>query len=290
MRFGKIFGRSRPPRIEDPFELLPLCREVGLEAKAAQLAGACRPSVAIDPAERRADLPHSGSSLGGPPALPDRFPWPRNDDGEPLHFLAQFACSELALAKLTGLPEEGLISVFLDALEDEPHEVRVYHFSLKSDLMRRPTPAELVERPAFRPSFHTIPSLPRPGSPEYRALALDEEEQDAYYQLLLELEESLQPCHLRCGGHPPFCQEDGCYPSDGGARAWDFFLALRDIEVLDVTWPETGAIMIWLPKAQRFSHSGEATLTWQDVDDDWDDDTEDATDSEEDNDDDDDDE
>lgn len=267
VKFGKIFSRSRPARLEDPFELLPLCRGLGLEAKAPAILSACLPSVAIDIAEPRNDLPHSGSCLGGYPALPDNFEWPRQSDGEPMKFLGQFTCSELTLAKLTGLPEEGLLSIFLDTFDDEANEVFVYHFSLKQDLLRRQGPRDLGERPAFRPTFHPIPSLPRPGSIEYTQLALDEDEQDAYYQLLIELEESLEPCQLRCGGHPPFCDEDGCYPEQGGEREWSFFLALRDIEELELVWPETGAVMIWAPKGVPISNIGTATLTWQTVDD-----------------------
>ena len=265
-----MFGQSEPPRFDDPFGLLPLCQALGLAAEAKTILRACRPSVAVDLAETRPDLPHTGSYLGGDPALPERFGWPRDAEGEPLKFLGQFACSELSLARLTGLPEEGLISIFLDALDDEPGLAHVYHFSLTLDLMRRPPPGAFPG-PGYRATFHTIPSLPRPGSPEYQKLGLDEDGEDAYYQLLLEVEDSVQPCHLRCGGHPPFSDEEGCYPEEGGAEEWDFFLAVRDVEELGVAWPETGAAMLWIPKVKPFA-AGRAELTWQSVDDEWDED------------------
>jgi hypothetical protein len=260
---------------------LPLCQNLGLEQQGPTIVAACRPSVAIDVAGPSSHLPHSGSFLGGHPALPDRFGWPRDSQGEPMKFLGQFACSELVLAKLTGLPEEGLISVFIDALDDEPSEVHIYHFSLKKDLLRRPQPDSLTEGTSFRPTFHTIPSLPRPGSVEYAALNLSEEAQDAYYQLLVDVEESLEPCQLRCGGHPPFSDEDGCYPEAGGDAEWDFFLAVRDVEELDIAWPEMGCAMLWIPRGQERFVDGRAELTWQTVDDDWDEDDEDDEDDEE---------
>lgn len=279
MKFRKLFGKPEPPPSEDPFGLLPLCQALGLESEAPSILAASRPAVAIDLLGSRTQLSHSGSSLGGHPAMPDRFGWPRGSNGEPMKFLGQLACSELALAKLSGLPEEGLISIFIDVLDDAPSEAYIYHFSLKHDLLRRPPPDSLSDGSAFRPAFHTIPSLPRPGSVEYERLALSEDAQDAYYQLLIEVEESLQPCQLRCGGHPPFSDEDGCYPEDGGAQAWEFFLAVRDVEELDVSWPEMGCAMLWLPRDRTRFQNGRAELTWQAVDE-WEDEDEEENDEE----------
>jgi hypothetical protein len=266
VKFGKLFGKSEPPKFEDPFALLPLCQGLGLQAEARAIIASCRPAVAIDLLRPRTQLSHSGSSLGGHPALPDRFPWPCDSEGQPMKFLGQFSCSEPALAKLEGLPEEGLISIFLDAIDDEPGEAHVYHFSLKQDLLRRPPPEKRSDASAYRPAFHTIPSLPRPGSPEYEALALSEEAQDAYYQLLVEVEESLEPCQIRCGGHPPFSDEEGCYPEEGGPAEWQFFLAVRDIDELEVCWPELGCAMLWIPRGSQRFVDGRAELTWQTVD------------------------
>lgn len=282
VKFGKLFGGDGggAARFDDPFRLLPLCGSVGLSpGESRAILSQCRPSVAIDLAESRGVLPHSGSCMGGQPALPDGLPWPEDESGTPLRFLGQFACSELALARLGGFPDEGLLSLFLDTFEDEPASARLFYFSLKRDLMRRAAPEGTEESLCYRPTFHTIPSLPRPGSLEYAQLQLDEDAEDAYYQLLLEVEESLQPCQLRCGGHPPFSDEQGCYPSEGGADRWEFFLALRDIEELGVSWPESGAVMVWLPRSEGRFADGRAALTWQAV---WDDDEEEEDEDEED--------
>ncbi len=264
-----MFGGGGSARFDDPFRLLPIGQSVGLSQRESRAVLAqCRPSVAIDLAESRSDLPHSGSCLGGQPALPDAFPWPQDDEGRPLRFVGQFACADLALARLSGYPDEGLISIFLDTFDDEPATARIFYFSLKRDLMRRRAPAGMEEPPCYRLTFHTIPSLPRPGSQEYQDLRLDDDAEDAYYQLLLEVEEGLHPCQLRCGGHPPFSEEEGCYPADGGHAEWEFFLALRDVDELGISWPESGAVMLWLPREAARFVDGRAALTWQAV---WDD-------------------
>lgn len=265
-----MLGLPGPTRFGDPFGLLPLCESLGLEKKAKAILKSCRPSVAVDIAEERADLPHTGSYLGGHPALPDRFAWPFSQAGKSMKFMGQFSCSELALAKLSGFPEEGLISIFMDVLDDEPSEAQIYHFSLKRDLLRQPLPDGRGETPTFRASFSTIPSLPRPGSLEYEHLSLSEDEADAYYQLLVEIEESLEPCQIRCSGHPPFSDEEGCYPDAGDPSDWEFFLAVRDVEELEIAWPETGCAMLWLPKNEDRLSGQRTGLTWQTIDADWD--------------------
>lgn len=272
VKFRKMLGLPGPTRFGDPFGLLPLCQSLGLDEKARAILRSCRAAGAVDVAEMRSDLPHTASYLGGHPALPYRFPWPSSQSARPMRFVGQFACSELALAKLTSLPDEGLLSVFMDALDDEPKEAQVYHFSLTKDLCRQTPPPGQAQSPAFRAAFSTIPSLPRPGSLEYEALALCEDDADAYYQLLLELEEGLEPSPLRCSGHPPFSDEEGSYPDRGDPRDWEFFLALKDVEELELAWPETGCVMLWLPRsAERFSGK-QTALSWQPLEVDWEED------------------
>ncbi len=275
-----MLGLPGPTRFGDPFGLLPLCQSLGLSNKAKAILKVCQPSVAIDLAEERPDLSHTASYLGGHPAFPERFPWPLTSSGEPMRFVGQFSCTELSLAQLSGFPEEGLISIFLDVLDDEPSEVRVFHFSLKRDLIRRPPPGENLEPSAFRANFTTIPSLPRPGSLEYEKLNLSDDEVDSYYQLLLEIEESLEPAEFRCSGHPPFSDEEGCYPEAGEPSDWDFFLAIRDVESLGIAWPETGCAMLWIPHTQGRFQDGQAELTWQTIEVDWDDDDDEETEDE----------
>ncbi len=271
VKFRKMLGLPGPTRFGDPFGLLPLCQSLGLGDKSKAILKLCRPSVAIDAAGKRPDLSHTSSYLGGHPALPEQFTWPVDESGSPLKFVGQLSCSELSLAQLSGFPEEGLISIFLDVFDDEPSVAKVYHFSLKRDLVRKAPPGENLEHSALRANFSTIPSLPRPGSLEYEKLALTEDESDSYYQLLVELEESLEPAELRCSGNPPFSDEDGCYPDSGVPSDWEFFLAVRDVEALGISWPETGCAMLWVPKSDGRFTDGQAELTWQTIEVDWDD-------------------
>lgn len=273
--FDKLFGRSEPKKLEDPFGLRPYCLELGLSQYVISLQKSCRPSVAVALAEARQDLPHTASRLGGYPALPDRFEWPLNENDVPLKFLGQFTCGELSLAKLDGLPEEGLISIFLDCLDDEPNVAMVFHFSLKRDLLRRapprgPGPHPTTSPPsAYRPVFRTVPSLPYPGSKAFERLEIQDEDLDAYEELLLNVEHSLDPYQIRCGGHAPQEDMELDTPETEEAGSWEFFLALRDIEDLEILWPEAGCAVIWLPTGSARFVEGIAEITWQPFDDDW---------------------
>ncbi len=285
--FDKLFGRSEPRKDEDPFGLRPYCLELGLGKCMTNLQRAVRPSVTIALAEARPDLPHTASRLGGFPALPDRFEWPLTEAGIPMRFLGQFTCVELSLAKLDGLPEEGLISVFLDCIDDEPSVAKVFHFSLKRDLLRRAPPLSMgpdtSASPAHRPVFRTVPSLPHPSSAAFESLELSEEDLDAYEELLLNIEHSLDPYQIRCGGHAPQGDIDP-ESFESSDVSWEFFLSVRDIEDLEILWPEAGCAVIWLPTGTTRFKEGQAEVTWEPFEDDWteegDDETEEDVDEE----------
>ena len=57
----------------------------------------------------------TNSKFGGLPTLPENYPWPRMNDGKPLHFLAQIDCSALPFA--SELPDNGILFFF--ALESD---------------------------------------------------------------------------------------------------------------------------------------------------------------------------
>lgn len=104
-----------PPR--DPQEYAARLRAAGLGAHVDALVALCRPSVRLlatddpDPERRR-------TRLGGRPLLAPGEPWPTRDGGRPLCFVAQVDCAEIAdLVPGAGLPADGLLSFFYDALE-----------------------------------------------------------------------------------------------------------------------------------------------------------------------------
>lgn len=264
----KLFGGGGRPKRDDPFNLLPAFQEYGLEEHADALLKACKLCVEIDLAEFNTELPHTASRLGGQPALPDKFEWPTSQGGEPLVFLGQFTCQELSLAKLPNVPDEGLISIFLDTLEQQPQECQVHHFSLKRDLVRCSPPGQTSsERMAYRPVFKSGPSLPQLGTSEFEALPLKGQSQD-YEELLDELEQRRSTSTIQCGGHPPLRGPDG-FPSEPGR--WEFFLAVHDIEELFIGWAEGGCAYLWTAAGEQRFQSGRATITWQSSDHDWDD-------------------
>ncbi len=265
----KIFGDQHGP--EDPFELFPLLEELGLEEHGEAILKACRPCVELELAEFNKELPHTASRLGGHPALPDKFDWPQSGEGEPMVFLGQFTCQELSLAKYPNLPDEGLISVFLDTLEDEPEECQIFYLSLKRDLVRvRPPDSRFEEKLAYRPVFKTGPSLPPIASPEFLALGLDSDLYQDYEEVLDEVEQRRDSTTLQCGGHAPFRSPVGAYPEEGD---WEFFLAVHDVEELGINWAEGGCAYLWLPLPDRFQE-GQASLTWQ-TGDEWEEEDED---------------
>lgn len=282
---GRLFGREEGSIRGDYFGLGPLCNKLGLASKARKIVKSSRPAVEIRFAEFDCDLPHVASRVGGHPALPDDTDWPLSTDGTPMVFLAQFSCDELATERYEGLPDEGLISVFLDTLDDVPEEARVYHYSLSRDMRRRPPPnSSSTEKMAYRPTFHAIITIPRPDSKEFTELRLSEEEKTLYNRLLDELDSKLEPSALQLGGHPPYRLEEEAVPAvdDGN---WEFFLAVHDVEELFVSWPEGGCAFLWLPPLDTRFRRGRAALTYQlleyeewaedeDEDEDWDEDEE----------------
>jgi len=83
-----------------------------IEAAAAPAARLRFEATALD------ELPARGTYAGGDPDLPQEFAWPAWR-GKPLTFLAQFDLREVAATVDLGLPAEGLLSFFFDAV-DQP--------------------------------------------------------------------------------------------------------------------------------------------------------------------------
>ncbi len=76
-----------------------------------------RPAVRLETKSTSdADIPVGASKLGGDPDLPEDIDWPMADD-RPLAFIAQIDLAEAhACVPLEGLPSEGKLSFFYDAL------------------------------------------------------------------------------------------------------------------------------------------------------------------------------
>jgi hypothetical protein len=106
---------SRPP----PAGLSPIVLEQRLRAEfptdlAATLLGLGRPAIGLWPQCLPADAPPTVSRFGGLPCAPAGWSWPACE-GEPLFFLAQINCRELAQTSAAArLPREGMLAFFGD--------------------------------------------------------------------------------------------------------------------------------------------------------------------------------
>lgn len=99
-------------------ELLALCREAGLEQRAADVRRLARTSVRLTAAAPGADAV-GASRLGGSPDVPPAFAWP-TWDGRELAFLGQLDLARVAAVDADlPLPHEGLLLFFYD-LEGRP--------------------------------------------------------------------------------------------------------------------------------------------------------------------------
>jgi uncharacterized protein YwqG len=88
----------------------------GLGRYADSLSETAFPSVRLV-ADSQIDAAVVGASrLGGVPDLPADLPWPVNDDGAPLSFIAQLDLRQIATHEVEGiLPRTGLLSFFYEA-------------------------------------------------------------------------------------------------------------------------------------------------------------------------------
>jgi uncharacterized protein YwqG len=90
--------------------------DAGLGRRADVLCEAALPSIRLT-ADGEIDAMATGvSRLGGSPDLPPDVPWPADDDGMPLSFIAQLDLPQVAVhdAQET-LPRSGLLSFFYAA-------------------------------------------------------------------------------------------------------------------------------------------------------------------------------
>lgn len=280
--FGKLFKRSTGKSPKDEFELLDLCDKVGLHEHSDVILKACRRAVEVNLEEFTSELPHTASRLGGHPALPDDFPWPLGQNGAPMHFLGQLTCQELRLARYDKVPEEGLLSVFLDTIDEQPEQAHTFYFSLKRDLIKRSPPGGIRdENPSYRPGFYTIPSLPALDSKDFESLNFKEEARESYEELLDLLSLRRDPSSIQVGGYPPLWHADSTEAETEPEQS-QFFLSLHDIEELSIGWEPTGTIFLWIPNSEITQAEIPTRLVWQvcEDDEDWDDDEDEDSDEE----------
>jgi len=193
------------------------------------------------------------SFCGGYPKVDPGFVWPMKD-GYPLHFVAQFSCKEIGLAR----PESGYLLFFYDnrhwggSPKDLGHAV-VLHQRGERELKDADLPTREVKklfglttaqvRPKvykrvgvrFRPGF-SYPTLER------RLIELEDEGwEEAYGEFVAEAENKIQ-----VGGFPHPIQsdfmEDDCVKAFSIGIRKDWRLLLQLFEVGDMVWGDAGAL------------------------------------------------
>ncbi len=131
---------------------LETLRDNGLNQAAALLEAHRTRCVRLDTSEGGTGF----SRLGGHPTADADFVWPRNDDGEPLAFLAQIDWAELPPEPRVERPDQGRFAIFYDN-ERQPWEGEHGGFAI-----RRLDPAAEapIHPPADLPEDAVFPSTP----------------------------------------------------------------------------------------------------------------------------------
>lgn len=272
-------------------EIIASARTVGFENLEAirQLA---RPAVELIPGGPLGEAA-AGSRFGGLPALPPSVPWPRRD-GSSLAFIAQIdLAAQPALAVAQGFPGDGLLLFFYDAEQGtwgfDPKDAgsfAVFHVPVPTTAAIHPWPGDLPEHARYKAvklvQQPTV-SLPPWESVLVDGLDLDEEQQDAYQNLME------TACHgnrwaMRgfLGGYPDQVQSDmslecaivaaGLSCGDGKAykdprlpefkkqaRDWRLLLQVPSVDSADMSWGDAGCLYYWIReedlRARRFDAS-----------------------------------
>lgn len=259
----------------------------GLGKLLPSLIAAAKPTVLLaanGPVDRTGS---AKSHIGGTPLLPATVEWPRWK-GASMSFVAQIHLPSLpAISGRELLPDEGNLVFFYDQRRStwgfDPKDRgswAVMHCD-DSTRTRRDWPADLSSAARYREVAlvpETSLSLPAPASPAARALRLDDEQLDAYRDLVRALS-TRRPRH-RLLGHPDALQGDmqlecelvtnGLYCGDVSgyqdprrrllepqAEEWMLLLQLDSDRDAGMRWGDDGRLYFWIrtqdAAARKFS-------------------------------------
>jgi len=231
-----------------------LIRDSGVARVAEELAGLLRPAVAVAEAEQESAAADR-SAFGPAAGLPTGLDWP-TWRGEPLPLLADLRPAELRPFDGAGeLPRDGRLLFFFQAsaLEDyppEPGSWRVIHCPDGPRGSDGATPVAGSPAPRNLRFAHRL-TLPPLESAAVEALALDEDESDAYTDLL----ESVDELYAAEGphqllGNPWQLQGDlqqECLADTGrGSAPDDWRLLLQLAESKDMVWGDGGMLYFFI--------------------------------------------
>ena len=158
---------------------------------AGRITGLAKPTIGLWPRRPRENADPLASRLGGMPMVPHSWDWPAFDD-EPMHFIGQINCSELApLRSARVFPASGLIAFFADhdfvngcggGWETEGGAVFFWPETRGLALAQEPID-DFQQLRSCGLAFYETYSVPDPFSKEIEALSLDRAQRDKYSEL-----------------------------------------------------------------------------------------------------------
>ena len=245
----------------------------GLARVAGKLADAALPSISIKTdVSTDNNLPIGSSKFGGLPDSPQGFTWPIWNE-RPMSFLCQFSLSDITgLDQDENLPSEGLLSFFYDSEQStwgfDPKDRgswAVQYFE-SSNLVRNQFPDELPAESRYTTcalKFASELTLPGRESPLVEELELNDDEDDAFFDSMLEgvnhhflgyaqeVQGAMQlECQLASNGI--YCGDPSGYADprvtelEPGASEWRLLLQIDTDENPDWMWGDSGMLYFWI--------------------------------------------
>ena len=232
------------------------------------------------------------SKLGGVPDLPPEIEWP-SISRKPLGFIAQIDCAMVVqVSEASLLPRSGMLFFFYDFVEqpwdgaspaEDSGRAVIYVADLpnpRSAIVPASIAKETILLPEFPIDLRVVPTLPGYDTEEGASLAFTEQERDAYFELLADMDAQFmgnQPRH-KLGGFAENIQGDvraefaAALDSAGKpsgtadwakatekATEWELLLQIDSDDQLNVMWGDAGMIYFGLRRedltSARFENS-----------------------------------
>jgi uncharacterized protein YwqG len=155
---------------------------------ATALLALARPAIGQWPQQISPEASPTASRFGGMPCVPKDWEWPRCDT-EPLFFLAQVNCGELAGLPTATLPRRGLLAFFGDhdwvnGCETFSPVAAVYYWPEPSALSVADAPIDdFMVMPSCALRFFEAIDLPHPESNVITDLGLGQSQLDRYWDV-----------------------------------------------------------------------------------------------------------
>lgn len=260
----------------------------GLSKHRALIESFARPGAGFSLAPDMKMIP-GASRLGGRADLPAGFRWPTHKDRK-LDFLIQVSLRDLvAIPSVSGLPSEGLLSVFYDLDAQpwgfDPKELeghRVVFTAPGTPLEQVPAPHRKTALEPFLLRFQECLTLPEFGSRDYDRLsgkaAFADEEADAYFEMVsrwgpetpahrllghsaniqgdMQLEAQLVTHGIYCGGSE---EDPRAAALETGSDDWMLLLQVDSDDGADLQWGDCGMLYVWIRRpdlaARRFDRT-----------------------------------